>query len=333
MASTLTRRAFRISRAGIEMISKDPELLALAGERLAQYETPARGDAAIRYTLIGQAPGNGRPFGLPAEAELLHEDGTTRYFDYRGLWIASMTFATVFLNRATNNLVAFARAEDLRKPSRQEEILYPLFELLRRHGVYAHHAASVSLEGKGALLLGPSGQGKTTLSVDLLHRGFDFLGDDRCFLREGADGFEVLGYYEPVRYFPANFGHLEELASAGESSTLPELGNGKRQLDLRAIGSYRGGIVDSSALTALVFPRYSPREPSSRIEPLSPGEALIALLPLTMVCFDRATSEAHFRFCAKLTAALPAARLIMGRDRERWHLLMRDFLSSAPGRG
>ncbi len=44
------------------------------------------------------------------------------------------------------------------------------------------HGAALATATSGVLLLGASGAGKTTLSIQLQHRGFDFLADDVCAL-------------------------------------------------------------------------------------------------------------------------------------------------------
>jgi hypothetical protein len=55
---------------------------------------------------------------------------------------------------------------------------------------YAVHAAGVALDGHGLLLVGEGGQGKTTTALAAIQRGFDYLGDDLCWLSfdEARDG-------------------------------------------------------------------------------------------------------------------------------------------------
>lgn len=45
-------------------------------------------------------------------------------------------------------------------------------------GSFVFHAGAVSLRGEGIALFGPSGAGKTTLSLALAQRGFHYLTDD-----------------------------------------------------------------------------------------------------------------------------------------------------------
>lgn len=50
------------------------------------------------------------------------------------------------------------------------------------------HASCVSVDGKGLLILGASGAGKSSLAIQLLGLGADLIADDRTILvREGVD--------------------------------------------------------------------------------------------------------------------------------------------------
>jgi serine kinase of HPr protein (carbohydrate metabolism regulator) len=46
------------------------------------------------------------------------------------------------------------------------------------------HASSVSLEGRAVLISGPSGSGKSDLTLRLLDRGFTLVSDDRTIVRK-----------------------------------------------------------------------------------------------------------------------------------------------------
>lgn len=323
-------RTFQIGRATVRMTARDPHLLRLVGDWLRGFEIPGatRNACTVRLTLVGFAVNDRISFRLPEGSELLYRNDYTRYYGYRDLWIILLQSATVIINRRLGRMTALVHTKDLERMKYLEDFMHPLVELLRQNGVYAHHAAAVSEGGRGLLLLGKSGQGKTTMSVDLLSRGFDFLADDRCFLQEDGDGWEAFGYYEPIRYYPVNVAHIPRISEASRNPVLPRLSGGKDQLDLTSL--YPERIIRQSRIHALVFPHYDPEEAASRLEPMSKGEALITLLPLTMVCFDRTTSQSHFDFCTRLTMRLPCVRLVMGRDKDNWSKLIRRFLASLP---
>jgi len=57
-----------------------------------------------------------------------------------------------------------------------------LVETMKRFGRFPLHAAGLARQGKGVLVPGASGSGKSTTSVALVRAGFDFLSDDTVFL-------------------------------------------------------------------------------------------------------------------------------------------------------
>jgi len=51
----------------------------------------------------------------------------------------------------------------------------------------AIHASTVALDGRGVLITGPSGSGKSDLALRLLDRGFRLVSDDRTLVRREQD--------------------------------------------------------------------------------------------------------------------------------------------------
>ena len=58
------------------------------------------------------------------------------------------------------------------------------------------HASTVASEGRAVLITGPSGSGKSDLSLRLLDRGFTLVSDDRTIVR--ADGNRLLASAPPT---------------------------------------------------------------------------------------------------------------------------------------
>ncbi len=94
------------------------------------------------------------------------------------------------------------------------------------------HAACVAREGRGVLLCGDSGAGKSSLSYACARRAWNFLSDDASYLlRRRAKERLVLGHPHRVRLRPDAPRFFPELASF-----TPALrGNGKIGLDLRTL--------------------------------------------------------------------------------------------------
>jgi hypothetical protein len=59
------------------------------------------------------------------------------------------------------------------------------------HDAALLHAAAVAVDGRGALLVGAGGAGKSTTAYSCLGSGLDVLGDDYCLVRVPADGDDV----------------------------------------------------------------------------------------------------------------------------------------------
>ncbi len=69
------------------------------------------------------------------------------------------------------------------------------------------HAACVARGGRGVLLCGESGRGKSTLAYACARAGWTLVADDVAFLRRGRDDRELIGRPHPLR-FPASTADL-----------------------------------------------------------------------------------------------------------------------------
>jgi HPr kinase/phosphorylase len=69
------------------------------------------------------------------------------------------------------------------------------------------HASAVAIDGRGVLLRGPSGSGKSDLALRLIDAGAVLIADDRVDLVPGADGIRLSG--------PENLAGLLEVRGVG----------------------------------------------------------------------------------------------------------------------
>lgn len=75
-------------------------------------------------------------------------------------------------------------------------IYSPLFWLAERHqGRYLLHAAGVERDGRGVILTGLNGVGKTSLALSMAQRGYSFLGDNYLLFDEDT----VYAFPEAIR--------------------------------------------------------------------------------------------------------------------------------------
>lgn len=96
------------------------------------------------------------------------------------------------------------------------------WELFHRGAVFLH-ACCLSKHGRALALLGPSGGGKTTLTLNLLrHGGWRFLTEDDLTVISRADGtFLALGWPGSLRLRRSMLPHFPELAAVASTLTHP----------------------------------------------------------------------------------------------------------------
>ena len=324
----MTAKRFRIGPVDLRVEADDPAFLGRIAAWLSDYRCDDDAAPASARTIraayrAASTEERLKPTLSPLARET-HSNEVATYYQDGGAWVVAFRaggFAIVDRERlrltgAVNPKVV------LPSVLRFEEYMHPLHELFRQLDLYPLHAACVARRDRGLLLLGPSGRGKSTLAADLVGRGFDFLSDDRCFVRETEERtVEALAFYEPFKLFASNVSHLRALRGADRLSADEA---SKQSFDIRAHYPERRQL--RSRIAGLVFPQWSPEE-TSRLEPVAPGQALLELLPLTMVCFEPTSAKQQFDALGRLVASLPIVRLYLGRDRERWNELALAFLS------
>jgi hypothetical protein len=88
------------------------------------------------------------------------------------------------------------------------------------------HAGCVALEGRGVLLCGDSGEGKSTLSYACARAGFTYVTDDASFLLNGGRERLVTGNCHQVRFRPsaaALFPEIEGLEITPRAAGKPSI--------------------------------------------------------------------------------------------------------------
>jgi hypothetical protein len=199
--------------------------------------------------------------------------------------------------------------------------LIGLSELLRSRALYIIHAAALSRDGKGVLIPGFTGSGKTTLSIALLREGFKFLGDDRTFVKEDGNKLKLLA-------FPDELDVTEEtILSFPEMTALPEdtFKKGLRKRKFWVERVYPDSIVNISAPKILLFPRIVQKE-ESQLQPLSKAEAVERLLPHSLLVFDRTIAEKHFHLLCHLVEKVDCYQLDFGKDLLHVHKFIERIL-------
>lgn len=208
-------------------------------------------------------------------------------------------------------LIRAARAEAVVAFRPSDESLWltshPLFtlalvEMLKRRRLYNLHAAGVATSGKSMLIAGTSGVGKSTLTLALIRRGLDFLGDDMTCL--SSDGSRVLAFPDEIDVTSqtlAMFSGLHGMSRPGWNKLQVQHG-----LD--------GGptVAWESEPVLLVFPAIAGTR-ESRLMPISANEALLELAP-NVILTERNSSQEHLAAITALVKGSSCFRLDAGTD-------------------
>jgi hypothetical protein len=205
--------------------------------------------------------------------------------------------------------IAVRWSEGISIPDIRTFILYSAVAMaLHLRGTPCLHASGVVVNGRGALLLGPSGTGKSTTAAALVAAGNELLTDDVAALGLGIDQVLVHPGLPRLRLLAESaaavnepFDHLAPVWSDPSFST-------KRYMDAPA-----GGGAAPLGVIYLLAPRdAAPREPS--VTPLAPREALRWLMEHTYgkVWLDAPRRARLFQSLARVTELVPVRTVHRG---------------------
>ncbi len=186
----------------------------------------------------------------------------------------------------------------------------PLRNLIQWHlgqtGGALLHAGSLGIDGKGVLLAGAGGSGKSgTVLSGILH-GLETVGDDYVFVRRGP--LTAHPVFETLKQDPAGIRRL----GLGQHPAVPQDMNwqGKYQLFLRELRP--AARTEALSLKALLLPAVSGKDRTS-VRPVSARDAFLALAPsgVSQIPGDRSLLYAT---AADVARGLPCYRLDLGPD-------------------
>ena len=196
-----------------------------------------------------------------------------------------------------------------------------LMETMKRFGRFPLHAAGLALGGKGVLVPGASGSGKSTTSVTLVRAGFDFLSDDTVFLTASPDGIWVAGFPDEVDVTDNTVARTPELAHLVGAPLLP----GREKHSFRVEEVFGITPLAGCRPAVLLAPQVV-QGPGTEVEPLSPSEALIGLLPNVLLT-DPVASQAHLDMLAALVESVPCLKFLVGSDLDAAVACVTDLVS------
>jgi hypothetical protein len=179
-------------------------------------------------------------------------------------------FAAADLDRGRASCFVTARAAARQEWFRFHFLDGLCYTMLTHLYVTSIHASSVARNGRGILLCGDSGMGKSSLAFGCMRSGWTFISDDAVFLVRGNGGRTCLGRPHHIRLRPA----AEELFPEVRGVPAITSPNGKATVEVSTHGA------NTATHCEVAFVVLLDRRPDTtpQLEPVSPEYALPELL-------------------------------------------------------
>lgn len=234
---------------------------------LAVAQRGARLPARIEGLRVAPVGGVKRPIGSGLDSRRADDLAV-----WRRLWpepdrlvVEYVGVTWVEVDDRTGHVVFDTRLDDEMEQHLLFDHVLPL--VLARRGRLVLHGGVVARDGAGAVLVGPTGAGKSTLAAHLWSRGWAVGGDDGAVVGLGAN-LAVEPTYATVR-ITSDAAALLGLPTADASPVV-----GKRRL----LDEQRPFRQDAVALRAVAFVEPVPVTGRPSFRPFAPGVALARLL-------------------------------------------------------
>jgi hypothetical protein len=304
------RREFRLARVDVTVWFASKSFADLCDRTLVErkYEEPAATRAQI-YAMDAEADGWEPPARWDEGAGF-----SSREFDR----ILAERGQRGFYHHDAPSWQFYDRAAALGVQALPTHLGIPPWELgsplrLFLHWVYAAagmrltHAATLGLNGRGALIAGPSGSGKSGTTLAGLLNGLDSVGDDYVLVEDGPS---LMAH----SVFAMLKQDLEGFRRAGVA--IPELDaaevNWRGKIELDAAKLCARGLARRMEVHALLLPEIA-RTRRTELVRIASHEAALALAP-TAVFQLPGDATNGFRFFADIARRLPAFRVKLSED-------------------
>lgn len=277
---------------------------------LAEAASPDVGPDRTIAFLDAEAIGYG-PLPVPDDGDWdLQGDGWRISTHRDGRYLSeARDNSLICLDRATGSVAAlFQSANKLTLADRARPLQRMMSQICLSCGAQNIHAGLVAHDGVGALIVGGSGRGKTSTSIDCLLNGLDFLGDDSVAVREKEEGgFQGYSLYGSTRVHP---GQISRWPDIRDSWRMPAPADDKAMLLPSGIAAER--MAYQCRVGAILVPRIT--DGVFRATRTSPREAFSALVHDSEETRRFQMSAAEFHRLAKLTRDTPCFLCELDRD-------------------
>jgi hypothetical protein len=235
--------------------------------------------------------------------------------------------SSMWLNGQDNHIVAwYLTASALTIEERSKPFYRLLYVWLARHDIHMIHAGLIARHGRGALLTGKGGAGKSTSTLRCLLADFDWLGDDYIGLA-ASDGETFGGFslFSSCCIPHDSMSHFTDLQALTSKPNYPD--EDKSLLVLAR--PFRDRVITSCPISLILLPRVAGRTTS--VCRASPIEALMAVAPSSLLLMPTPTTDA-FKVIAQLVDCVPAYWLELGEPVDGLSGVIANLLDQVAGR-
>jgi hypothetical protein len=181
---------------------------------------------------------------------------------------------------------------------------------LSTFGLQFVHGGAVGENGRGILLAGRGGSGKSTTTLLCLNAGMDYAGDDYCVVDPNAP-IHLHSLYNTAKLLPGDLDRFPDLRQRiWNPQALVENSTDKATFFLSDLSP--GQMSAGFALSALLIPQVSDQT-ATHLTPCGPAAVLAAMAPSTVAQLPNAV-HADMDRMVSIASNLPAYILHLGSD-------------------
>jgi hypothetical protein len=301
--------AFSVAPAGhpLKAFFDDSELEGAYRARLCDLPAEPLPVETI-YVLSGKSPGlqmvpewDGRGCSAPIFQEMIAGAGLRAAYPSRtGLWrfVDPRAHVGIQLSASRANLPKWDGAAPLR---------YHLHWLLEERGLRIAHAATLGQDGRGIVIFGRAGAGKSGTTLAGLEAGLTTVGDDLVCLNAAEPRF-ARALFKVFKQDRAGLTRTRSLSD--RTSHLVTNWHGKVEFDPDEY--FPNAFVDELAIGAAVVPSIANADEPT-IVPVTAAEIMRALISSNVRQYP-GEPETGMAFFARFLRRLPCYRIILSKD-------------------
>lgn len=313
-------RDLRLGTTTVRLRFAGPALLPFAAPLAQPWQAPAAPEPLLTVDLWDARSTEVAPPPFPVRDDPPAGRGEIRSYDDAGLRIlfqsgidprdGSFTALTMLDERSATARYFVRSADRIPWWERAAPLRAALHWGLGRPDGLLVHAGAVGSAGRGVLLAGAAGAGKSTSAVAAVRAGLDYLGDDYVFVDLAGPAPVAHSLYTTAKLAPDAAALLPGLTSA--TAARPADAE-KVVVDVSQLRS--DAVAGSTRVVAILLPRLNPGVPAG-VRRITAGAALRALAPTTIFQGPR-RDAAELRPLSELARRVQAYVLDLGDSPEQ----------------